>query len=121
MGFIQEYEWGTIEWLTDQSRVSGEMLDIGITHIYPGRSQEKHIHYGDEQWLYVLSGKGISSIDEEISEIGPGDFLHIPAGAAHETKNDTTVPLIELLISYPKSMDDQGNQNENTNRCLHLR
>lgn len=108
MGFIQKYEWGTIEWLTDQSRITGEMLDIGITSIYPGRSQEKHIHYGDEQWLYVLSGEGISSIDDDTSTIGPGDFLHIPAGAAHETMNSGAVPLVEILISYPKTLDDQG-------------
>lgn len=107
MRYVQKYEWGTIEWLTDQSRSTGEALDIGVTTIDSHKAQERHIHYGDEQWLYVLSGRGLSVIDQTEHKLQAGDFMHIPAGAAHETKNIGIAPLVQLLISYPKSMDDQ--------------
>ncbi len=107
MGFTQNYEWGKIEWLTDQGRGSGDALDIGITTIHPGHAQDRHIHYGDEQWLYVLSGKGISIVDQNKSNVSVGDFLKIPAGSAHETQNNGSEPLVEFLISYPKQLDEQ--------------
>jgi len=107
MGYVQNYEWGTIDWLTDQTRNGGETLDIGLTTIYPGKAQERHIHYGDEQWLYVLSGVGKSTINHVECTLKSGELMHIPAGAAHETMNTGTSPLVKLLISYPKSMDDQ--------------
>jgi len=105
MGLIQNYEWGTIEWLTDQGRTTAEVLDIGITTILSGYAQEKHIHYGDEQWLYVVSGTGISVVDDVECVMKPGDSVHIPAGAIHETRNTGEIPLVEMLISYPKQLD----------------
>lgn len=113
MGLIQNYEWGNIEWLTDQNRSTTEAIDIGIVTILPLHSQQRHIHYGDEQWLYVLSGSGISVVDQIESEVVSGTSLHIPAGAAHETRNLSTLPLTEIMISYPKQLDDIWGQQQN--------
>ncbi len=106
MGLIQEYAWGTIEWLTDQTRSTSDAVDLGITTIFPKHAQQKHIHYGDEQWLYILSGCGRSVINQVESELAPGDAIHIPAGAVHETQNTGEVPLVEILISYPKQPEE---------------
>lgn len=113
MGFVQKYEWGNIEWLTDQSRSTSEAIDIGIVTILPMHSQQRHIHYGDEQWLYVLSGSGISVVDQVESEVASGTAVHIPAGAAHETRNLGESPLREIMISYPKQFDDIWAQQQN--------
>lgn len=113
MGLIQNYEWGNIEWLTDQSRSTTEAIDIGIVTILPMHAQQRHIHYGDEQWLYVLSGTGISVVDQVESQVGAGTSLHIPAGAAHETRNLSELPLTEIMISYPKQLDDIWGQQQN--------
>ena len=103
---IQNYKWGYIDWLTDQERTTAEIMDIGIVTILPGQAQEKHIHYGDEQWLYVLSGSGTTFIDNEESTITTGTLLHIAAGSVHEAYNTGEESLIELLISIPKQFDN---------------
>lgn len=103
---IQNYKWGYIDWLTDQERTTSEIMDIGIVTILPGKSQEKHIHYGDEQWLYVLSGSGTTFIDNEESKITKGNLLHIAAGSVHEAYNTGEESLVELLISIPKQFDN---------------
>lgn len=106
MGWIQNYEWGMIEWLTDQTRKSSENVDIGIATIFPMQSQQKHIHYGDDQWLYILEGTGISVVDQTSLPVSPGMALYIPAGAVHETRNTGDNPLSEILISYPRQIGE---------------
>lgn len=121
MGLIQKYEWGTIEWLTDQGRSTSEALDIGITTILPSCAQERHIHYGDEQWLYVMSGIGISVVDHVERVTKQGDSVHIPAGAVHETRNTGGIPLVEMLISYPKELDNiWSEQNTSLSSTMNL-
>lgn len=105
MRFVQRYEWGTIEWITDQSRTSPDMVDIGVTTILPGKSQEKHMHYGDSQWLYVISGTGVSRVNGAEVAMEPGAGLYIPSGAIHETSNTGQVPLVEMLVSYPSQVE----------------
>jgi uncharacterized cupin superfamily protein len=46
-----------------------------------------HVHLRDEEWLYVLSGRGVVEIGDEAHEVGPGDFVGFPAGGpAHTTR-----------------------------------
>jgi uncharacterized cupin superfamily protein len=59
-----------------------------VTRVPAGRqSYVKHVHLHDEEWMYVLSGRGIASIGEADVEIGAGDFLGFPArGPAHQVR-----------------------------------
>ncbi|MFO0585382.1 MAG: cupin domain-containing protein [Anaeromyxobacter sp.] len=45
-----------------------------------------HAHARDEEWMYVLSGRGLARHAGIEVEIGPGDFLGFPAGVAHDTR-----------------------------------
>ncbi len=46
-----------------------------------------HVHYREEEWLYVLEGRGIAEVDGAEHAIGPGDFLGFPPGVAHHLRN----------------------------------
>ncbi|AOT69878.1 histidine kinase [Geosporobacter ferrireducens] len=103
---IQELEWGEIEWIYEpESENSQNAMNIGIVTIYPNSSQNKHIHYGDEQVLYVLSGVGKQLIGDKISHIQAGSLHHIEVGSIHETINLGDEPIKELLISIPVHRD----------------
>ena len=103
---IQELEWGEIEWIYEpESENSQNAMNIGIVTIYPKSSQNKHIHYGDEQVLYVLSGEGKQLIGDKISHIQAGSLHHIEVGSIHETINSGEEPIKELLISIPVHRD----------------
>lgn len=99
---IQHFDWGHIEWIYEpESGNSLSSMNIALTTILPHKRQERHIHYGNEQVIYVLSGKGIQHIGEGLSDIEPGSVYHIDAGSAHETINEGDESIRELIISMP--------------------
>lgn len=104
----QFFDWGQIQWQYEpEKNNSRSNMNIGIITIYPGKRQNMHIHYGDEQVLYVLSGEGKQIVDDEITLIHPGSIFHIEAGSTHETINTGEKPLKELLISSPVNYEQE--------------
>lgn len=98
----QYFDWGQIEWKYEpEYGNSTNIMHIGFITIFPGKKQIRHVHYGDEQFLYVLSGKGEQLIDDKVNILEPGAGFHIDAGSVHETINTGDEPIIELLISIP--------------------
>src|SRR5579862_1251688 len=60
------------------------MRDLGIhlVKVAPGdASTEYHTHYCDEEFVYILSGRGVAEIGGRKVEIGPGDFMGFTAKA----------------------------------------
>lgn len=112
---IQYFEWGHIEWIYEpDSGSSINKMSIGITTILPNKRQNKHIHYGDEQFIYVLSGEGVQLIGGRVSEMKPKQIYHMEAGTIHETINNREVPIKHLLISIPASYEQGIPSNEST-------
>jgi uncharacterized cupin superfamily protein len=75
--------------LTALSRPTGlRRVAVVQARVPAGReSYVHHLHHHDEEWMYVLSGRGIAGIGDEEREIGPGDFLGFPAGGPpHDTR-----------------------------------
>ncbi|KDR94217.1 PocR sensory domain-containing protein [Peptoclostridium litorale DSM 5388] len=99
---VQYFNWGTIKWIySPEFDKSMNSMYMGLTTILPGKNQSQHRHYGEEQFLYVISGKGVQYIDGRRVEMKPGLFFHIEAGALHESYNNGCEPLIHILISIP--------------------
>ncbi|SDJ90779.1 histidine kinase [Natronincola ferrireducens] len=104
---IQIFDWGEIQWIYEpESMNSSNMMYIGVATILPGERQAKHIHYGNEQFLYVLSGEGEQLLDNKVTNIKPGAFFHIEAGSVHETINIGNEPMKQLIISIPASPEN---------------
>ncbi|HYT57278.1 MAG TPA: cupin domain-containing protein [Verrucomicrobiae bacterium] len=82
-------------------------IGIHLITIAPGdKSTEFHSHKYEEEAIYVLSGHGTEVIGDTNQKIGPGDFIGFPAGgAAHETVNDGTEPLVCLVIGQRMAQD----------------
>ncbi|MBU5255909.1 histidine kinase [Tissierella praeacuta] len=117
MGHIQYFDWGSIEWIYEpDTKNSTNIMHIGISTILPGRRQREHIHYGDEQLLYVLSGQGEQLIGKELSIKKPGSLFHIDAGSVHEAINTGEEPIKELLISVPVYYNQRNPLNDILNR-----
>lgn len=83
--------------LNPRSRVSGHPLAraaglkaVGLWElsIAPGReSFVYHRHHREEEFIFVLAGRGVVEIDDEEHEVGPGDFVGFPPGTAHHLRN----------------------------------
>jgi uncharacterized cupin superfamily protein len=73
---------GAEVYLTALSRPAG-LRRVAVVHSRVPAGKESfayHVHHQDEEWMFVLSGRGVAEIGERAEEIGPGDFLGFPAG-----------------------------------------
>jgi uncharacterized cupin superfamily protein len=88
-------------------------VGIHLVRLAPGRdSTQQHWHDADEEFVYVLQGRGIACLGDERVEVGPGDFMGFPApSAAHSLENPFDADLVYLvggernavdLVHYPR-------------------
>lgn len=80
-------------------RVGMTRLGVHLARLPPDREAFiYHSHHREEEFLFVLSGRGIAEIDDETFEIGEGDFLGFAApSAAHHLRNPFDRSLVYLL------------------------
>ncbi len=82
------------------SEVAG-LVRLGIHHarLPPGKeSFVYHSHHGEEEFLYIIAGRGIAEINDREVEVGPGDFLGFRTpGCAHHLKNPFAEDLVYLM------------------------
>ena len=76
-----------------------QSVGVHLVRLRPGHvSTVYHFHHQDEEWVYVLSGRGIAEIGEETLEVGPGDFMGFVAGSLpHLLRNPHQEPLVYLV------------------------
>lgn len=111
----QKTEWGHISWLHAQKPNSLEQsFSVGITYLLPGKRLERHIHYGIDQFLYILEGEGIYIINDEVKEFRKGMFFYLEADTSHETINTGTKPVREFMVSHPVTYNNGIGLNEET-------
>jgi uncharacterized cupin superfamily protein len=82
---------------------------IGVhwVEVEPGRdSSEYHMHYQEEECVFVLAGQGTACIDGEDYPVAAGDFLGLPRGrAAHNIRNTGDERLVLLVMGQRLEQD----------------
>ena len=84
-----------------------ERIGVHLVRLPPGHaSTEHHYHDADEEFLYVLSGRGIARIGEDRFEVEPGDFMGFPAPSpAHSLHNPYDEDLVYLMGGERNAVD----------------
>ena len=82
-------------------------LGIYLVRIEPGiETTEFHFHHQEEEFIYILSGRGIAEIGDEQVEVEPGDFMGFAAPSLpHCLKNPFDVDLVYLMGGERLSAD----------------
>lgn len=74
---------------------------VGVSWVRVPAGKESfvyHSHDREEEWVYILSGRGIAEIDDREYEVGPGDFMGFPTpSVAHHLKNPFDGDLVYLV------------------------
>ena len=80
-------------------RVGMQRVHLSFARVPPGKeSFIPHAHSVQEEFLFILEGRGTADIDGERFAVGPGDYLGFPTdGAVHHLINDGTEDLIYLM------------------------
>ena len=92
----------------EKSEIHGFMLaratrlkrtGVSLARLAPGKeSFLYHLHHFEEEWIYILSGRGMAEIDGEELEVGPGDFMGFPTpSVAHHLRNPFDEDLVYLM------------------------
>lgn len=71
-----------------------------LVQVKPGEEVEYHMHIGESETFFILSGKGIYNDNGNKIDAVPGMVTHTPSGQGHSIKNtgDETLVFIALII-----------------------
>ena len=71
--------------------------------VAPGRSVggPENYHENSDQWLFVVSGTGVVTIDDDAHRVDAGDLVRIEAGERHGIENDGDEPLETVNFYTP--------------------
>lgn len=74
-------------------------IGIHLVRVEPGHdSTQYHVHQGEEEFIYIVSGRGLAELGEETVEVGPGDFMGFaPGGLPHNLHNPFEEDLVYLV------------------------
>ena len=69
--------------------------------LQPGCELGWHVHKGDCETYYILSGEGEYSDNGVLRTVKPGDVTWTPDGSSHgvENKGDTELTFMALIIN----------------------
>ncbi len=78
--------------------------------IAPGGSEggADNRHRGADQWLFVVSGSGVASVEGRRVPLKAGTLLVIEKGERHEVRNTGRTLLKTLNFYYPPAFDAEG-------------
>jgi uncharacterized cupin superfamily protein len=79
--------------------VGMQRVRLTLGRIGPGReSFAYHAHEADEEFVYILSGRGRAEIGDVTVEVGPGDFMGFATpSVAHHLTNPYDEDLVYLM------------------------
>lgn len=101
----QVFGWGRLNWLSEPNVTAAERFSAGVVKLEPGKGHERHNHPYSEEILYVISGRGVQTVELESGtleqEIGPGTLVHIPTAVYHSTINSGDEPMEMIAIYAP--------------------
>jgi uncharacterized cupin superfamily protein len=82
-------------------------LSLSLARVPPGKeSFIYHTHMRDEEFLYILSGRGRAEIGDAVIEVGPGDFMGFTAPSpAHHLLNPYDQDLVYLMGGEQSGFD----------------
>jgi uncharacterized cupin superfamily protein len=86
-------------YLTRLSDLTGlRRLHLNLIRLPPGKeSFIPHAHSVEEEYVFVIEGTGTVTLDEVVTEIGPGDYLGFPTdGVVHHLTNTGEVDFVYL-------------------------
>lgn len=80
---------------------SGDYLMIGLNCLEPGQVQAVHSHGDQDKFYFVLEGAGHFTVNQQVTEAGPGHVVWARAGAPHGVENRGSERLVILMGIAP--------------------
>ena len=85
---------------TMMGRLAGlKRAGVSLVRLPAGKeSFAYHLHHREEEWIYVLAGTAVATIDGQEYELDAGDFVAFPTpSVAHIMANRSALDLVYLM------------------------
>ena len=85
---------------THMSRLAGlTRTGVSLVRIPPSKeSFAYHLHHREEEWIYILSGRGVALIDGDEYGLASGDFVAFPTPSVpHNLANPFETDLVYMM------------------------
>jgi mannose-6-phosphate isomerase-like protein (cupin superfamily) len=79
----------------------GQHLMLGLNCLEPGQVQNVHDHADQDKFYYVIEGRGVFTVGDEVTEVGPGHAVWAAAGVPHGVENKGQERLTILVGMAP--------------------
>lgn len=107
----EHYQWGEPNHQGQKSDgwhlVKTPTLSVIQERVPTGCAEVKHYHEHAEQFFFVLQGIATIELENEVLQLQPHHGLHIPAGKAHQLRNEHSQDLVFTVTSTPPSHGDR--------------
>ena len=100
---------GAVRWRTliSADRKSSDSLTLGVSELFENDGIELKLHrHAQSEAYFVLSGRGLVSIDQVEYALSPGDAVFIPGGTLHGARCIGTEPMRLLYVFAANSFDE---------------
>jgi len=87
--------------LLGRGQFGAKNLAVTWVDCAPDSMQALHGHPDNEQVYVIVRGRGAIQIGGEMQEVGEGELVYIPPGAAHAIKNTSDEPLVFVSATSP--------------------
>ena len=73
---------------------------FSLVQVKPGEAVEYHMHKGESETFFILSGQGINNDNGNKVDVAPGMVTFTPSGQGHSIKNtgDEMLVFIALIV-----------------------
>ncbi|HEY0006561.1 MAG TPA: cupin domain-containing protein [Pyrinomonadaceae bacterium] len=87
--------------LVDRTTSQIELCSLAEEVLPAGAKVGRHHHRQTEEVYYIVRGRGLMTVGEEVQEVGPGDAVYIPRGLSHTLENTGAEAITLLLVCGP--------------------
>ena len=93
---------GALDWIEVLGNEDTRGRHLRFVHddiLPPNTSIGVHRHKHDEEYYYIISGRGVMTLDGERFEVEAGDITAVYPGGTHGLENNTDKDLRILVVS----------------------
>jgi mannose-6-phosphate isomerase-like protein (cupin superfamily) len=103
----EHYVWG--KGCDGWHLVKNSQLSVIQERMPAGTAEVRHFHHRAQQFFYILAGQAVMELDGRPMALTAGEGIWIPAGTAHQMRNDSGDEVHFLVVSHPPSHGDREN------------
>jgi len=100
-GIINTAHGSEIRPLIDRTTSNVTQCSLAEEMLPPGCTVTPHYHRDIEEIYYLVSGRGLMTVGDEIQEVNAGDAVYVPRGHRHTLQNTGTETIKLILVCGP--------------------